>query len=75
MSGRLPNMGHVKHLNGHKIGQVQHRKSDTSHLAIGLVVATGMVLLLPSLGRQRHKIQERDILRAHGVIMSSLALM
>jgi hypothetical protein len=47
----------------------------TSHIAVGIWVATLAVLILPSVGRTEHRVTEEHILRAYSVAMSAFPLL
>jgi hypothetical protein len=50
-------------------------KVTIPHIAVGLWVATALVLLLPSPRQPRRRPEERDVLQAHGVIMAAFGLL
>lgn len=45
------------------------------HIAAGLWIGTIAVLILPSFGRQQHRVTEDHLLRAYGVVMSAFPLL
>lgn len=56
----------------HPYGAVQPEPVNVSHIAVGLWVATLLVLVLPS--PKKHKPSEADLLRSYNVVMSTFPL-
>lgn len=60
---------------GKHIGGVRPVEPSLAPIAVGLWVSTMLVLVLPSPGFEKHRVREEDLLRAHGVAMTTFALL
>jgi hypothetical protein len=55
--------------------RVQTVEVSAAHLAVGIWVATAAVLILPSLGKTKHRVGEQHLLKAYSVAMSAFPLL
>lgn len=55
--------------------QVKTVEVSVPHIAVGIWVATAAVLILPSLGKEKHRVSESHLLKAHSIIMSAFPLL
>jgi hypothetical protein len=58
-----------------RFGAVQEPRVSVPHIAVGLCVATVLVLLLPGPRGSRRRPDEQDLLRAQGIVMGSFGLL
>jgi uncharacterized membrane protein YgaE (UPF0421/DUF939 family) len=56
----------------HPYGAVQPEPVTVSHIAVGIWVATLLVLVLPS--PKKHKPSEADLIRSYNVVLSTFPL-
>jgi len=45
------------------------------HIAVGIWIATVAVLVIPSVGRQKHRVTEDHLLRAYSTVMAAFPLL